>query len=116
MADTFGLHFVPATNWYWLDRHAITFKKTALASEQQQRPNVRRRRKAGFDAQPDLAPERRVFIDEAGASTKMARLYGRAVKGEQCRAPVAHGHWSEVRTPYVRVNTEYDVHWSAAPV
>jgi len=23
----------------------------------------------------------------------MARLYGRALKGERCRAPVPHGHW-----------------------
>ena len=23
----------------------------------------------------------------------MARLYGRAPKGERCRAPVPHGHW-----------------------
>ena len=54
---------------------------------------MRRRREAWFDAQPDLDPERLVFIDETGASTKMARLYGRAAKGERCRAPVPHGHW-----------------------
>ena len=23
----------------------------------------------------------------------MARLYGRAPKGERCRAPIPHGHW-----------------------
>jgi transposase len=34
-----------------------------------------------------------VFIDETGASTKMARLRGRAPRGERCRAPVPHGHW-----------------------
>lgn len=38
-------------------------------------------------------PERLVFIDETGASTKMARLRGRAPRGERCRAPVPHGHW-----------------------
>ncbi len=41
----------------------------------------------------DLDPERLVFIDETGASTKMARRYGRAQRGERCRAPVPHGHW-----------------------
>ena len=46
-----------------------------------------------MDAQPGLDPERLVFIDETGASTKMARLCGRAPKGERCRAPVPHGHW-----------------------
>jgi transposase len=40
-----------------------------------------------------LPPERLVFIDETGASTKMARRYGRAPRGERCRAPVPHGHW-----------------------
>jgi transposase len=34
-----------------------------------------------------------VFIDETGASTKMARLYGRAQRGQRCRAPIPHGHW-----------------------
>jgi transposase len=67
-------------------------KKTAHASEQQ-RPDVVRRRQAWFEAQPDLEPERLVFIDETGASTKMARRYGRALRGERCQAPVPHGHW-----------------------
>ena len=35
----------------------------------------------------DLEPERLVFIDETGASSKMAR------RGGRCRAPVPHGHW-----------------------
>ena len=34
-----------------------------------------------------------MFIDETGASTKMARMRGRALRGERCRAPVPHGHW-----------------------
>ena len=34
-----------------------------------------------------------MFIDETGASTKMARRYGRSPRGERCRAPVPHGHW-----------------------
>lgn len=46
-----------------------------------------------MDLQPELDPERLVFIDETGASTKMARLRGRAPRGERCRAPVPHGHW-----------------------
>ncbi len=52
-----------------------------------------RRRQAWFKAQPDLEPERLVFIDETGASTKMARRYGRSRRGERCRAPIPHGHW-----------------------
>lgn len=34
-----------------------------------------------------------MFIDETGASTKMARLCGRSPRGERCRSPVPHGHW-----------------------
>lgn len=32
-------------------------------------------------------------MDETGASTKMARLRGRAPRGERCRAAIPHGHW-----------------------
>ncbi len=52
-----------------------------------------RRRQTWFDTQIESEPERLVFIDETGASTKMARLYGRSPRGERCRAPVPHGHW-----------------------
>jgi transposase len=34
-----------------------------------------------------------VFLDETGASTKLARLRGRAPRGVRCVAPVPHGHW-----------------------
>ena len=50
-------------------------------------------RQAWFDGQLDLDPSKLVFIDETGASTKMARLRGRAKKGERCRAAIPHGHW-----------------------
>jgi len=43
--------------------------------------------------QPEIDIDRLVFIDETGASTKMARLYGRAPRGERCVAPIPHGHW-----------------------
>lgn len=34
-----------------------------------------------------------VFVEETGASTKMARLYGRSARGTRCVAGVPHGHW-----------------------
>lgn len=52
-----------------------------------------RDRAAWRDAQVDLDPERLVFIDETGASTKMARLYGRSARGSRCIAAIPHGHW-----------------------
>jgi len=60
---------------------------------EQERPDVLKRRRDWFEAQPDLDPQHLVFIDETGLSTKMARLRGRAPRGERCRASVPHGHW-----------------------
>jgi len=54
---------------------------------------VLKRRRAWFRAQTDLDPRRLVFVDETGASTKMARLHGRAPRGERLRMAVPHGHW-----------------------
>lgn len=42
---------------------------------------------AGLDA------GRLVFLDESGASTKLARLRGRAPAGQRLVAKVPHGHW-----------------------
>ena len=71
--------------------------KSAYASEQQ-RHDVLRRRHALFEVQADLEPERLVSIDETGASTKMARRFGRTRRGERCRAPVPLGHWKTTTT------------------
>jgi transposase len=51
------------------------------------------RRRAWFEAQPDLDPDRLVFIDETWASTAMARSHGRAPRGERLRMGVPFGHW-----------------------
>ncbi len=50
-------------------------------------------REAWFEGQLDLDPSKLVFIDETGASTKMARLRGWAKRGQRCRASIPHGHW-----------------------
>jgi hypothetical protein len=67
-------------------------KRSAHASEQE-RPDVLKRRRDWFDAQPDLDPARLVFIDETWASTNMARRKGRCRRGERLRMSVPHGHW-----------------------
>ena len=87
-----GLRVSQSTVWRFFHRRGITFKNTAHASEQQ-RPDVLRRRRAWFETQPDLDPDKLVFVDETGVSTKMARRGGRALRGHRCRAPVPHGHW-----------------------
>ncbi len=57
------------------------------------RPDILRQRLAWFEAQPDLDPERLIFIDETWASTAMARTHGRAPRGERLRMGVPFGHW-----------------------
>ena len=52
-----------------------------------------KRRRAWFENQPELEPERLVFIDETGVDTKMARRFGRSARGQRCRASVPYGHW-----------------------
>ena len=73
-------------------RHGITFKKTAHASEQG-RWDVKARRLAWFEDQVLLDPARLVFIDETGATTNMARRYGRCKRGKRLRAAIPHGHY-----------------------
>jgi len=74
------------------------FEKTAHASEQQW-AYVLRRRQPWFDAQPDLEPERLVFIDETGPQPRWrgvtAGCHGRAAPGPT----VNHGHRNS--TPFV---------------
>ena len=67
-------------------------KKSAHAAEQD-RPDILEQREAWFEGQLDLDPARLVFIDETGASTNMARLRGRAPRGQRLRAGIPKGHW-----------------------
>jgi len=93
LLEEHGLKAAIGTLWKFLDRRGLTVKKTAHAAEQD-RPDVAERREAWFENQPDLDPERLIFIDETGASTKMARLRGRAPRGQRLRAGIPHGHWT----------------------
>src|ERR1700723_974159 len=71
---------------------ASASKKSVRAAEQD-RPDVAAARMAWADDQPKLDPDRLVFIDETGTSTKMARLRGRAPRGERLIGKIPHGHW-----------------------
>ncbi len=74
-----------AALWRFFRRHKITRKKTAHAQEQD-RPDILKRRQDWFEGQLDLDPERLVFIDETWASTNMTRTHGRAPQGKRLRA------------------------------
>jgi transposase len=62
-------------------------------ASEQERPDVAVARAAWRAAQPTLDPARLVFIDETGTSTTMARLRGRAKRGDRVIGRVPWGHW-----------------------
>jgi len=64
-----------------------------VRAAEQDRPDVAAARTAWADDQPGLDPDRLVFIDESGISTNMARLHGRAPRGERLVGKIPHGHW-----------------------
>jgi transposase len=62
-------------------------------ASEQQRADVAAARTAWQYLQPQLDPDRLVFIDETGTATNMARRYGRARRGARLIGRVPHGHW-----------------------
>lgn len=66
-------------------------KKTGHAVEQD-RTDVLTKRRAWLEAQPDLDPERLVFVDETWTATNMARSHGRCRRGARLRMGFPHGH------------------------
>jgi transposase len=68
-------------------------QKKSLRAAEQDRADIAEARKEWRSSQPDLNPERLVFLDETGAKTNMVRLYGRAPRGQRLFAPVPYGHW-----------------------
>jgi transposase len=89
----YGVSAAIGTLWRFFKRRNITRKKKTAHAAEQRRSAVNEAREAWFEEQLDLDPARTVFIDETSANTKMARLYGRAPRGERCCAAVPHGHW-----------------------
>ena len=83
------------TVWRFFEREDITFKKSVRAADQE-RPDVAAARMRWQHEQPQLDPAKLVFVDESGASTKMARLYGRAKRGRRVVGRVPWGHWKTV--------------------
>jgi transposase len=62
-----------------------------LRAAEQDRADIAEAREEWRSSQPDLNPERLVFLDETGAKTNMVRLYGRAPRGQRLFAPVPYG-------------------------
>jgi len=64
-----------------------------VRAAEQDRPDVAAARAAWIEDQSSIDPERLVFIDETGTSTNMARLRGRAPRGQRLVGKVPFGHW-----------------------
>lgn len=64
-----------------------------MHASEQERPDVAAARALWIAAQLDLDPARLVFIDETGTATNMARLRGRAKRGQRLVGRVPWGHW-----------------------
>ena len=69
-------------------------KKKTLRADEQDRPDVVRRRMNFAIARRFAALEQFVFLDESSAKANMTRLYGRAPVGQRCYFSSPHGHWS----------------------
>ena len=70
-------------------------KNTGHAAEQD-REDVKAARLAWFEGQPDLDPDRLVFLEETATNTRVARRYGWTPRGERCRVPVPFGRWKSI--------------------
>src|SRR5512147_93777 len=66
-----------------LRKMEITRKEKSLHADDRDSPRVRRKRRAFRRAMAAVAPEHRVFADEAGANTAMTRTCGRAPRGQR---------------------------------
>lgn len=69
--------------WRTLRKLKITRKKKVRRADERGRPDVQQKRQAFCAELADVDPEKLVFVDEMGATTAMARPYGRAPKGER---------------------------------
>jgi len=64
-----------------------------IQAAEQDRADVKEKRRAWGERVPGLDPTKLVFLDETGANTKMTRRYGRAPRGQRVVGRVPHGHW-----------------------
>src|SRR5262249_59219778 len=78
---------------------APDLEKKAQGAAEQDRPDVRQRRREWAAGQPGLDVERLVFLDETWAATNMCRRYGRAPAGQRLVCPVPPRHLNTTPLP-----------------
>jgi transposase len=67
-------------------------KKSLHASERDTEENCRRREEF-VERLGTIAPEKLIFVDESGVTTRMTRLYGRAPSGQRIHESTPEGDW-----------------------
>ena len=83
------------TVWRALRKLKITRKKKVFRADERDRPDVQKKRRQFQQELATLDAERLLFVDESGATTAMARIYGRAPQGERVYGSVP-GSWESM--------------------
>ncbi len=65
-----------------------------MSADEQNRPDVARKRERWKRHQRSIDASRLVFVDETWAKTNMTRTHGRALRGQRLVAAVPHGRWT----------------------
>jgi transposase len=81
--------------WRALNKLGITRKKKTEHAAEQDRPDVRAKRRSFRREIQPIEPKRLVFVDETGVTTAMTPTYGRAPRGERVIAS-APASWQSV--------------------
>lgn len=80
-------------NQHGLSRDWSDSKKKTLVASEREREDVVRQRDEWKQRQPQIDPQKVVFIDETWAKTNMTRTYGRSERGTRLVQSVPHGRW-----------------------
>jgi transposase len=72
---------------------SVSASKKSLFAQEQDRPDVARRREQWFKYQGRIDPARLVFIDETWTKTNMAPLRGWGPRGQRLKAKAPFGKW-----------------------
>jgi transposase len=83
------------TVWRALRKLKITRKKKVFYANERERADVQQKRQQFQEELASLDPKRLVFVDEVGATTAMARMYGRAPAGQRVQSNVP-GQWQSL--------------------
>ena len=76
-----GFDCCTTTIWRALRRHGLTRKKKSMHADEQERPDVVRKRRSFRWRVRRIEPGRLKFVDESGVNTAMTRAYAWAPRG-----------------------------------